>query len=290
MDKEQQRLARLDDTYFSKEVGIPIFKMYIALLYRLCVEERNQYDLLIGPGDSGAVMIYFAELFYNAVGIPIPPKLILPVQRFKIDGDDKSGKYDNNSLAYLVKGQIPNKFSKALFIDDEIGQANSASQCAKLIADNLAESQMRNRILFTIVADNHGFEWHHDIPPIAIQYYSFSRKNKGKNNAALRLLSNEEQEQLNQFTQPYLNQFYKNEEQAKRDGQTKRMNLLFNSMIKVPSNSTDERPRFEDIPVEQFLDGGAHFIQFRSNIEDKIIALICEAVVEYKAGKIVPTF
>lgn len=270
---------------FSTDVGVHVFKRYIALLYRLCVVENNQYDLLIGPGDSGAVMVYFAELFYKALGINLPTKLAIPIQRFKTR-DKKSGKYDNSTLAPLEKGCVVESLSKILFLDDEICEANSASECAKLVTRDLPEIQKHNRILFTIIADNHGFEWHYDVPPVAIQYYSFSRRNKGKNNAALRILSDEDQAILNGFTEPYL------DKEDKADGQTKKMNLLFNGMVKVPTYSGDgmSKPRFKHVSMDKSIFNSVNFLEFRSKIEKNLFTLIRDAIDEYKEGKLIFLF
>lgn len=263
---------------FSPTVAQYVFKRYIALLYRLCVEENNQYDVLVGPGDSGAVMVYFAELFYKAVQKPLPPKLILPVQRYVDADNEATGLYDNSVLLPSAVRQLAGlSVSRALFVDDEIWQANSASACARLLADALPESTAQNRVVFTIIAENHGFEWHHDIPPIAIQYYAFSKRIVGINNAVLRFLIADQQQALNEFTKMYL-------DPTEVDGQTRKMDLLCNGQVKIPSRTAGVAPAFREVAANVDL------TKLKSQVEGELMLLIREAVAEYKQKHIVFVF
>lgn len=259
---------------FSPAVAQHVFKRYIALLYRLCVEEGNDYDMLVGPGDSGAVMVYFAELFYKAVQQPAPPKLILPVQRYVDPDNEASGLYDNSVLLPSAARQLAElSVSKVLFVDDEIWQANSASACARLLAAALPPSLVQNRITFTIVAENHGFEWHHDVPPIAIQYYAFSKRIVGVNNAVLRFLTAEQQQALNECTKMYLHT-------AEADGQTRKMDLLFNQRVKVPSRAAGVAPVFQEIAATENL------VKLKARVESELMLLVREAIEEYRQRQI----
>lgn len=260
---------------FSPIVAEHVFKRYIALLYRLCIEEKNEYDVLVGPGDSGAVMVYFAELFYHAVQKPAPPKLVLPVQRYTNPDDETSDLFDNSVLLSDALGQLSDiSPAKVLFVDDEIWKANSASSVARLLVSALAsKNNLENRIVFTIVAENHGFEWHYDISPIAIQYYAFSKNISGRNNVILRLLSEGEQIQLDRSTEPYL-------APTEVDGQTRKMDLLFNGQIKVPSRSADTIPSYAHISPS------ADLLQLKSQVEGRLMVLIQEAIEEYTQGHI----
>lgn len=263
---------------FSPIVARHVFKRYIALLYRLCVEENNRYDVLVGPGDSGAVMVYFAELFYKAVHQPVPPKLLLPVQRY-VDPDNQATElYDNSALLPSAVRQLAGlSVSKALFVDDEIWQANSAGACARLLAGALPEDAAQKRIVFTIVAENHGFEWHHDVPPIAIQYYAFSKRIVGVNNAVLRFLTADQQRALNEFTKIYL-------DPTEIDGQTRKMDVLCNGQLKVPSRTAGVAPVFREVAVK------ANLAELKSQVESELILLIREAIEEYKQRQILFVF
>lgn len=264
---------------FSPVVAQHIFKRYIALLYRLCIEEKNSYDVVIGPGDSGAVMVYFAELFFREVAKPCPQKLIVPVQRFIDPDDEASGSYDNNNLLSLVKEQLGDIISrKVLFVDDEIWKAHSASASASLVVNALPPSVREDRILFTIIAENHGFEWHYDIPPIAIQYYAFSKKLPGINNAILRFSSQEQQQMINEHIGPYLNA-------ADTDGQTRKMDILFNNQVKVQSRLDNEVPYFKQVAVST-----PEVQTLRTDLQNELINLIHQAMEEYQDGRIIFAF
>lgn len=259
---------------FSSVVAQHVFKRYIALLYRLCVEEGNDYDLLVGPGDSGAVMVHFAELFYKVLEKQVPPKLLFPVQRYVDPDDERSGLFDNSALLPTVAEQLASRApSRVLFVDDEIWQANSASASARLLVSAIPAEKKLSRVVFTIVAENHGFEWHYDLPPIAIQYYAFSKRIVGVNNAILRLLSEDQQTLLNQLTQPYL-------ERPEIDGQTRKMDILFNGYVKVSSRAHGVAPHYKHISPH------AELLQFKDEVEARLTELIHEAIEEYTHGEI----
>lgn len=263
---------------FSPIIAQHVFKRYIALLYRLCVEEGNDYDLLVGPGDSGAVMVYFAELFYKVLEQQVPPKLLLPVQRYVDPENEHSGIFDNSALlpsaAEQLAGHTP---SRVLFVDDEIWQANSASASARLLVGALLAEKKLSRVVFTIVAENHGFEWHHDVPPVAIQYYAFSKRIIGVNNSILRFLSEAQQRALDEFTKIYLHP-------TEIDGQTRKMDLLFNGQVKVLSGEGGGCPAYRHILASN------DFIIFKSEVENQLINQIREAIEAYRKGQIVFVF
>lgn len=263
---------------FSPLIAQHVFKRYIALLYRLCVEEGNDYDLLVGPGDSGAVMVYFTELFYKVLEKQVPPKLLLPVQRYVDPNNERLGLFDNSALlptaAEQLAGHAP---SRVLFVDDEIWQANSASASARLLVGALPADKKLDRVVFTMVAENHGFEWHYDIPPVAIQYYAFSKKIVGVNNAVLRFLSTEQQEVLNKFTKIHLHP-------TEIDGQTRKMDLLFNGQVKVLSSEGGGYPAYRHVSVSEDL------IKLKSEVENELMNLICEAIEAYRKRHIVFVF
>ena len=54
------------------EDALRVLRSYVRTLRALLVKESKQFDLVVGPGDSGAVMVKFTEYVYEALGLPKP--------------------------------------------------------------------------------------------------------------------------------------------------------------------------------------------------------------------------
>ena len=245
-----------------------IFKNYIALLYKLVVKEKNDFDLIIGAGDSGAVMAKVAEIFYQKINKKIPPILHLPLQRYAEPGIPHGEYFENKVLIPQIKKQLKNikLFKKVLFVDDEIMRGWTAKTSIELVLSALPKNKIADRVLYTIVAENHWFQWHYDLPPVSIRYYAFSKKIPGVNGAVFEMISDLEWKSI------------------KLNGMGKRplLNIILNGVRKSRSGLT---PVFTDETAKK-LEKNQKFKKLKTKMLRQIDALVTEGIKEYKAGKI----
>lgn len=246
-----------------------IFKRYIALLYRLAFAENNDFDLIIGAGDSGAFMARTAEIFFIKEKREIPV-IYLPIQRYTAEGEAVGKYFDNSVLLPRIRENIQNlkKIEKVLFVDDEIWKAWAAKETIRLILGAADKNKIANYILYTIIAEHHGFEWHYTLPPVAIKFYSFSKKIPGVNGSIFEIISDEAWNKFKKY---------------KKDLSKKQLaNLFLNGIIKA---SGSKEPEFSKELGNKLLKI-ASFKEAKKDIKNRIEYLIDIAINEYKSGKI----
>jgi len=145
-------------------------KMFAASVARQLLEFNENFDLLLGAGNSGLYMTKIAEMTYEYLNIPAPAILNIPIMRFKEDGKTLN---NNFSLLQEVK-QALNKIKtikNILFVDDEIMRTITVKECCNLL---LQADLNIPHIDVTIIAENHFFEWHHKIPKASIYFFAYS--------------------------------------------------------------------------------------------------------------------
>lgn len=171
--------------------SVLVFKKYIAWLYRLVVEEKNNFDLIIAPADSGTFIAEAARMFYTTIKKRAPKIVVLPILRYKKLGIDTGKHYDNSTLLPQVSKELAGlkRLKSVLFVDDEIALAYTAKEAIRLALDAVPKKIIANRVIYTILAENHAFEWRYDIPPVAIKYCAFSNKTKGVNGAIFEIIA-----------------------------------------------------------------------------------------------------
>lgn len=170
---------KLTGNHLNQEQAIPIFNSYIALLYNLIFVERNKFNLIIGPADSGTFMASVCEMLYGILDLPVPKILILPVQRYERPCTDTGPEFNNEHLIDYVKAELTDlkEFGNILFIDDEISErALTAKAAISAVCKSIPADSKPKRLLYTIIAENHGFQWRYDLDPVAIRYYAFGNK------------------------------------------------------------------------------------------------------------------
>lgn len=255
----------------TKEEAEQIFKKFIALLYRLIVVEKNRFDLIIGAGDSGAALAMIAKIFYIRLKKKPPQVLLIPTTRFtKLDvpwGDF----LDNKTLIPKIKNDLKNRKSpikNVLFVDDEIRSAYSAKESIRVVINAAPKRIIPNRVLYTIVAENHGFEWHYNIPPVAIRYYAFSNLKRGINNAIFEIIPD--------------SIWHKANDKLPIKSRKELANLLLNRLSKRLKNKT---PYFKEFSENEITKQFPQYKQTLKAIQKRIDKLIAQGIAEYKSGK-----
>ncbi|OGC56198.1 hypothetical protein A2797_00820 [candidate division WWE3 bacterium RIFCSPHIGHO2_01_FULL_48_15] len=134
------------------EDALRVLRSYVRTLRALLVKESKQFDLVVGPGDSGAVMVKFTEYVYEALGLPKPRIISLPVFR----SSEEESLPEAQQIEDLSKSQIVNSIGgrSILFVDDEIGKG----EAAKITLAIIKELQEQSRTLDCVtLAEDAGF-------------------------------------------------------------------------------------------------------------------------------------
>ena len=152
-------------------------KLFVAAVSRQLLELNKVFDVIVGAGNSGLFMTKIAEMTYKKLNIDAPLILNLPIYKFK---NDTKTPYDNSFLVSNVSNKLFEvyKLNDILFVDDEIMQAITAKECFNLILQANKDIEHLNA---TIVAENHFFEWHYDMPRVSIKFFAYAPLIQGLN-------------------------------------------------------------------------------------------------------------
>ncbi len=170
-----------DKKYDLREVAKDRIRKYVKTISSLI--ENNKYDLVISGGNSGLYSTKIVDLIYGTKNIKKPPIFSIPAYRHnKKEEIEVIGKdFDNSSLTSYVEQEIPEelKIEKVLFVDDEIGTGTTAKNVIELVIN---AKSLSDTIDYTLVAENHFFEWRHNIPSINLKYYAHAKVLPSYNN------------------------------------------------------------------------------------------------------------
>jgi len=106
---------------------------FVRTIHNLVVIDGVKFDLIIGPGNSGLVMLKITELIFDHCKWKFPPQLKLPIQRY-MKGTD--GELHNNiSLMPCAKEQMHgiSSLTNVLFVDDEMGKGTTVKASLALM-------------------------------------------------------------------------------------------------------------------------------------------------------------
>jgi hypothetical protein len=116
--------------------------------------QKNDFDLILAPGNSGLMMAKITELVYNQLKIKIPPIIKIPVYLRDVKG--KRIPFDNSVLVPDVKNQIKNvkDIETVLLVDDELSEKDpkTVRECIKLI-QKAGETKLSEKLTIFIVAE-----------------------------------------------------------------------------------------------------------------------------------------
>ncbi|MBN2016360.1 phosphoribosyltransferase [Candidatus Dojkabacteria bacterium] len=168
------------------EISLEHLKKYIEKICWLIHEKKYKFDLIIAAGDSGIGMVEITKLIYKRLGKPFPQVLKFPIYRYYPGSEElEKNEFDNDHLIPELKRQL-NRISRVeeiLFVDDEIGQGNTARISIELILSVLKCLELRKeKLLYVIVAEDQGFEVDSIKLGVRVEFYPFASEIKGLNN------------------------------------------------------------------------------------------------------------
>jgi hypothetical protein len=255
-----------DFTARRRELAKSRIKMFVAAICRQLTDFKENYDLIMGSGNSGLFMTKIALITYDTLNITAPPVLNLPIYRFKEDGNTL---YDNSSLLTQVKDKLESlpPINNILFVDDEIMRGLTAKECYSLILKAFPET---NHLNATIIAENHFFEWHYKIPKVSMNFFAYSPLIQGLN------------ENIGYFIpQELFNNIQQIIPEVKSYNQA--MAIVINGGIKKLKNNKG----YFDFDIEKNLKTNLpNYEKEKNELLEKLQNLVKEGVKEYKEGKI----
>src|SRR5476651_1905582 len=138
----------------SKQTGENSLKTFLQTLHKVSILNNKKFDLILGAGDSGQVMIAITKIFYDYFHLPFPKNIVFPVYRYKKYSKRKL--FDNSSIKddYLKK-EIPAEIDSILFVDDEIENGVAAKATLDLF---LSLKRLSSYFVFTIIAEDGGVD------------------------------------------------------------------------------------------------------------------------------------
>lgn len=151
------------------------------MVYQLIAQNKENFDLIIAPGNSGIMMGKITEMTYEYLGIKSPPILKMPI--YLRDRTGKRIKFDNSVLIPQIKKQLKNvkNLNKILFVDDEINQNDpkTARVVLNLIKGSVSE-KLANKVSVFIVAEGRwkGILRNIDISGFKIKFMPFEIADK----------------------------------------------------------------------------------------------------------------
>lgn len=157
------------------DVAVDRLERFAAMIYKQVSERKEEFDLIVAPGNSGLFMAEITRMVYDQLDLECPEIYVVPVYR---DGT-KNGSYP------LIKSK---SVSKVLFVDDEIMTGTSLKHCIL----SLLPVANSSHIDFVVVTENMFFEWHNRIPGVSIYFYPYGRTIHGLANNISFMLNNKD--------------------------------------------------------------------------------------------------
>ncbi len=168
-------------------IGEHNFKQLVNVVKKLFVDEKREYDLIIGTGNTGLVMTTFTAFILKELHIAVPSILTLPLLRF-VDQHEQE-LFNNDIFLEEVKRQLEGieKIEQVLFIDDEIYRGISVKTAVQLVMKAKSVKEMH----VTVVAEDQGFQWKNDIPGVDLEFLPFAQEIEGHNNVIFYMIPSE---------------------------------------------------------------------------------------------------
>ncbi len=185
-----------------RELALQRFDSFVKTIHQLVIVEKQHFDLIIGAGNTGLLMATLTEMVYQEMHLPCPPKLLLPILRYR--GEEKSENLFDNSVLYpeteeQLSGQAVTTIQKVLFVDDEIFAGNSVKESIKLVLKFKSKHHISSPTECTIVAEDQGVADDFTIPNIQTKLRLFSEGREETSNVITYYLPGEMRAPIIQF-------------------------------------------------------------------------------------------
>lgn len=132
-------------------------KDFMRTIYKLIMEENKTFDLLVGAGNSGIIMVGLAKVVYEYSGLTPPPVLLIPFKRYKVGNEGNL--FDHTLFQSYVTKEVAqilqkSKISEILFVDDETMKGITVNESLKLILAAMATPATYEEVNCTLVTED----------------------------------------------------------------------------------------------------------------------------------------
>ncbi|MBP9686615.1 MAG: hypothetical protein KBD66_02335, partial [Candidatus Doudnabacteria bacterium] len=147
--------------------------------------------------------------------------------------------------------------------------AYTAKEAIRVALAAVPKQIISERVVYTILAENHGFEWRYNIPPVAIKYIAFANKKQGINGAIFEFIP-----------ESVLKQF----QQVESTISKKKIASIFTTgFIKTIQNG---KPTLSDKLVHTIRISHPEFDELKEQFISQVTLLTQQAIEEYSRGEI----
>lgn len=250
-----------------KELAESRIRMFVDSVCRQLVDFNQNYDFVLGAGNSGLFMTKITQMTYEYLNIKTPLILNLPIYRFKEDGKTPN---NNSFLVQQVKEKLQdlNSINNILFVDDEIMRATTARECFNLL---FQANPNISHLDVTIIAENHFFEWHYKMPKVSVSFFAYSPLIQGLNGNIGYFIPEDLYKEVSSLINEAVSYNHV-------------MALVIGGVLKRKDNNS--KPYF-DFTVESSLKGKiTNYDDKKSSLLNRLQELVKEGIKKYKAGKI----
>ncbi len=160
-----------------KQKALSNLKGFVKVITNLVKDNKIQFDLIIGSGDTGIAMVKLTEMIFSELNIPIPTKLVVPYYRFTKKYMGEGETFQNNAaLLPEIKKQLKDlrNIQSILFVDDEIGKGRIVKGFIEFVIQGREEVCQNNPSLY-IVAEDRSYNKDQALEALAnVQYCPFA--------------------------------------------------------------------------------------------------------------------
>lgn len=244
------------------KLGEDSLLQFIKTFKRLLVNDKRRFDLVVGAGDSGQLMVYITRLVYEMLKINMPQTIVAPIYRHADEAETIL--FDNSQLAADYSDISVSNVQNILFVDDEIGSGNATKGMLDLLIKLIKKS---GKVLtYTIIAEDGGFDLKSiQIQNVKIEFISPKTRAENVFNAISYIIPAE-------YEQPIKNAL---QYEIKDLNSKQVMNILLNLPIKEFNNG---KPRFtfQMHEMAKKLISNLPKLQegYRSHLKTQVFALI----------------
>lgn len=155
-------------------LGEDSLQKFVHSLYKLLITNNRKFDMVVGAGNSGQIMVWITRVVYTFLKLPFPQNIVFPLYRYK--DFPKKILFDNSTIVQNYSSiKISQDVKNILFVDDEIERGNSIEATIKILR---VLHKGQENFNFTVIAEDgrEGFEFNKNIH---IEYIFSKKKIEG---------------------------------------------------------------------------------------------------------------
>ncbi len=160
-----------------RQKALSNLKGLVKVITNLVQDNKIQFDLIIGSGDTGIAMVKLTEMIFSELNISMPTKLVIPYYRFTKKHTGEGETFQNNTILLPgIKEQLRDlrNIQSIMFVDDEIGKGRTVKGVIELLIQVRKELSQNKPNLY-IIAEDRSYNKDQDLDTLVnVQYCPFA--------------------------------------------------------------------------------------------------------------------